>query len=86
MHYNSHRSLGLLSLAVSWDISYLGINLLGVDIFMSFVIHSTLILRNLYSLFHNLSYNQSLSNSFFPFILFLHLAFGYNQDFGLLRV
>ena len=52
---------------------------------MSFVIHSTLILRNLYSLLHNLSHNQSLSNSFFfPFILFLHLAFGYNQDFGLL--
>ena len=53
---------------------------------MNFVIHSTLILRNLYSLLRNLSHNQSLSNSFFfSFIFFSHLAFGYNQDFVLLR-
>ena len=50
--------INFLLVQVSWNISYLGINLLGVDIFMSFVIHSTLILRNPYSLFHNLSHNQ----------------------------
>ena len=50
---------------VSRNVSYLGRNLLGVNIFMSFVIHSTLILLNLHSLLRNLSHNQSLSNSFF---------------------
>ena len=55
---------------VSWNVSYLAINLLGADIFMSFVIHSTSILRNLYSLFHNLSHKQSLSNSFFPLLFY----------------
>ena len=58
---------------MSWHISYLGINLQGVDIFMSFVIHSTLILRNLFSLFHNLSHNQSLSNIFPPLFYFYTL-------------
>ena len=71
---------------VSWNVSYLGINLLGVNIFMSFVIHSTLILRNLYSLLRNLSHNESLSNSFFfSFIFFSHLVLLRGEVFLSLR-
>lgn len=66
---------------MSWKVLYLGINLLGVDSFIALYYYVICII-----LLRNLSHNQSLSNSFFfPFILFLPLPFGYNQDFGLSR-